>query len=87
MPGLPWAGWEWVAQLGRRSSCCWRRFAALTYITAIDAGGRPCPAAVDAIWWRQHDYPDLGRHGEDVFWGSLGNTLGGRGHFPRRQPG
>jgi uncharacterized protein involved in cysteine biosynthesis len=22
-----------------------------------------------------HDYPDLGRHGENVFWGSLGNTL------------
>jgi CysZ protein len=32
------------------------------------------PRLIDLV--AAHDYPELGRHGENVFWGSLGNTLG-----------
>jgi len=50
-------------------------FAALTYITAILlVAVFALPLLINLV--AAHDYPDLGRHGENVFWGSLGNTLG-----------
>jgi CysZ protein len=74
MPGLPWAGWEWVAQWAAVFLLL-AAFAALTYITAILlVAVFALPLLINLV--AAHDYPDLGRHGEDVFWGSLGNTLG-----------
>ena len=74
VPGLPWAGWEWVAQWAAVFLLL-AAFAALTYITAILlVAVFALPLLINLV--AAHDYPDLGRHGENVFWGSLGNTLG-----------
>jgi CysZ protein len=74
VPGLPWAGWEWVAQWAAVFLLL-AAFAALTYITAILlVAVFALPLLINLV--AAHDYPELGRHGENVFWGSLGNTLG-----------
>lgn len=73
LPQLPWSGWEWVAQWAAvfllLAAC-----AALVYITAIMlVAVFALPRLINLVAAR--DYTDLGRHGENVFWGSLGNTL------------
>ena len=74
VPGLPSAGWEWVAQWAAVFLLL-AAFASLTYITAILlVAVFALPLLINLV--AAHDYPDLGRHGENVFWGSLGNTLG-----------
>lgn len=74
VPGLPWAGWEWVAQWAAIFLLL-AAFAALVYFTAIVlVAVFALPRLVTLVAAR--DYPELGRHGENVFWGSLGNTLG-----------
>ena len=74
VPGLPWSGWEWVAHWAAIFLLL-AAFAALTYFTAIVlVAVFALPRLVSLVAAR--DYPDLGRHGENVFWGSLGNTLG-----------
>jgi uncharacterized protein involved in cysteine biosynthesis len=74
VPGLPWSGWEWVAHWAAIFLLL-AAFAALTYFTAIVlVAVFALPRLVSVVAAR--DYPDLGRHGENVFWGSLGNTLG-----------
>jgi uncharacterized protein involved in cysteine biosynthesis len=74
VPQLPWSGWEWVAQWAAVSLLL-AAFAALVYITAILlVAVFALPRLINQV--AAHDYPDLGRHGENVFWGSLGNTLG-----------
>lgn len=74
VPGLPWAGWEWVAQWAAVFLLL-AAFASLTYITAILlVAVFALPRLINLV--AAHDYPDLGRHGENVFRGSLGNTLG-----------
>lgn len=79
LPQLPWSGWEWVAQWAAAflllAAC-----AALVYITAIMlVAVFALPRLINLVAAR--DYPDLGRHGENVFWGSLGNTLGAGAMF------
>ena len=74
VPGLPWSGWEWVAHWAAIFLLL-ATFASLTYFTAIVlVAVFALPRLVTLVAAR--DYPDLGRHGENVFWGSLGNTLG-----------
>lgn len=74
VPGLPWAGWEWVAQWAAIFLLL-AAFASLTYFTAIMlVAVFALPRLVNMVAAR--DYPELGRHGENAFWGSLGNTLG-----------
>jgi uncharacterized protein involved in cysteine biosynthesis len=73
VPGLPWTGWEWVAQWAAIFLLL-AAFASLTYITAILlVAVFALPHLINLV--AAHDYPDLGRHGENVFRGSLGNTL------------
>jgi hypothetical protein len=73
-PPLPWAGWEWVAHWAAVFLLL-ATFASLVYITAILlVAVFALPRLIDLV--AAHDYPELGRHGENVFWGSLGNTLG-----------
>ena len=74
VPELPWSGWEWVAHWAAIFLLL-ATFASLTYFTAIVlVAVFALPRLVSLVAAR--DYPDLGRHGENVFWGSLGNTLG-----------
>ena len=74
VPELPWSGWEWVAHWAAIFLLL-ATFASLTYFTAIVlVAVFALPRLVTLVAAR--DYPDLGRHGENVFWGSLGNTLG-----------
>lgn len=74
LPQLPWSGWEWVAQWAA-AFLLLAAIAALVYITAIMlVAVFALPRLINLVAAR--DYPDLGRHGENVFWGSLGNTLG-----------
>ena len=73
VPQLPWSGWEWVARWAAVFLLL-AAFAALSYFTAILlVAVFALPRLVTLVAAR--DYPDLGRHGENVFWGSLGNTL------------
>ena len=73
VPQLPWSGWEWVAQWAAVFLLL-AAFAALTYITAILlVAVFALPLLINLV--AADHYPDLGRHGENVFWGSLGNTL------------
>ena len=74
VPQLPWSGWEWVAQWAAVFLLL-AAFAALVYFTAILlVAVVALPRLINLVAAR--DYPDLGRHGESVFWGSLVNTLG-----------
>ena len=73
VPQLPWSGWEWVAQWAGVFLLL-AAFAALTYFTAILlVAVFALPRLINLVAAR--DYPDLGRHGENVFRGSLTNTL------------
>ncbi|MCK9387412.1 MAG: EI24 domain-containing protein [Sulfuritalea sp.] len=74
LPGLPWSGWEWVGHWAAVFLLL-AAFASLVYFTAIVlVAVFALPNLVNLVAAR--DYPDLGRHGENAFWGSLGNTLG-----------
>jgi hypothetical protein len=74
VPQLPWSGWAWVAHWAAVFLLL-AAFASLVYFTAIFlVAVFALPRLVNLVAAR--DYPDLGRHGENVFWGSLGNTLG-----------
>jgi uncharacterized protein involved in cysteine biosynthesis len=73
VPQLPWAGWDWVAHWAAVFLLL-AAFASLVYFTAIFlVAVFALPSLVNLVATR--DYPDLGRHGENAFWGSLGNTL------------
>lgn len=73
VPGLRWSGWEWVAHWAAVFLLL-AGFAALTYLTAIFlVAVFALPSLIRLVAAR--DYPELGRHGENAFWGSLGNTL------------
>jgi CysZ protein len=73
VPQLPWSGWEWVAHWAAVFLLL-AAFASLVYFTAILlVAVFALPRLIDLVAAR--DYPDLGRHGENVFRGSLGNTL------------
>jgi len=74
VPALPWSGWEWVGHWAAIFLLL-AAFASLTYFTAIFlVAVFALPRLISLVAAR--DYPDLGRHGENVFWGSLANTLG-----------
>lgn len=74
VPELPWSGWEWVAHWAAVFLLL-AAFASLVYFTAIFlVAVFALPRLINLVAAR--DYPELGRHGENVFWGSLGNTLG-----------
>ncbi|MCF8197629.1 MAG: EI24 domain-containing protein [Sulfuritalea sp.] len=73
VPQLPWSGWEWVAHWAGVFLLL-AGFAALTYFTAVLlVAVFALPRLINLV--AAHHYPDLGRHGENVFWGSLLNTL------------
>ena len=74
VPELRWSGWEWVAHWAAVILLL-AAFAALIYFTAILlVAVFALPRLVNLV--AASHYADLGRHGENVFWGSLGNTLG-----------
>jgi hypothetical protein len=73
VPELPWSGWEWVAHWAAVFLLL-AAFASLVYFTAVFLVAMfVLPRLVNLVAAR--DYPDLGRHGENAFWGSLGNTF------------
>lgn len=73
VPQLPWLGWEWVAHWAAIFLLL-AAFASLVYLTAIFlVAVFALPRLVNLVAAR--DYPELGRHGENVFRGSLGNTV------------
>lgn len=79
LPVLPWSGWEWIAQWAAVFLLI-AVFAMLTYLTTILlVAVVALPMMVNTVAVR--DYPDLVRHGENVFWGSLRNTLVAGGIF------
>ena len=74
VPQLPWTGWEWVSQWAAVFLLL-AAFVALTYFSVVFlVAVFALPRLIDLV--ARRDYPDLGRHGENVFWGSLANTLG-----------
>lgn len=73
IPELPWSGWEWVSRWAAMFLLL-AAFASLTYLTALGlVAVVALPLLINQVAAR--DYPDLVRHGENAFWGSLGNTL------------
>ena len=74
VPQLPWSGWEWIAHWAAVFLLL-AAFATLTYMTALLlVAVVVLPGIINRVAAR--DYPELGRHGENVFWGSLGTSLG-----------
>lgn len=74
VPQLPWLGWEWVAHWAAVFLLL-AAFASLVYLTAIFlVAVFALPRLVNLVAAR--DYPDLGRHGENAFSGSLANSVG-----------
>ncbi len=79
VPNLPWAGWEWIARWAAMFLVL-AALASLIYITAMMLVAIfALPSLIRLVAMR--DYPELGRHGENVFWGSLANTLAAGGIF------
>lgn len=73
LPHLPWTGWDWLARWAGVFLLL-AVLAALTYITAtMLVAIFALPLLIRLV--AQRDYPELGRHGENVFWSSLGNTV------------
>lgn len=73
IPELPWSGWEWISRWAAMFLLL-AAFATLTYLTALGlVAVVALPLLIKLIAGR--DYPDLVRRGENVFWGSLINTL------------
>ena len=74
VPTLPWTGFEWVAQWAAMFLLI-AGFVALFYFTTILLVAIVVlPGLITRV--ARQDYPDLGRHGENVFIGSLLTTLG-----------
>ena len=79
LPILPWSGWEWVSQWAGVFLLL-AMLAMLTYLTTILlVAVVALPMIVNTVALR--DYPDLVRHGENVFWRSLRNTVVAGGIF------
>lgn len=73
IPELPWSGWEWISRWAAMFLLL-AAFATLTYLTALGlVAVVALPLLIKLIAGR--DYPDLAHRGENVFWGSLINTL------------
>jgi CysZ protein len=73
IPTLPWSGWELLAQWAAVFLLL-AAFATLTYVTAlILVAVVALPLLISSIGAR--DYPDLVHRGENVFIGSLANTM------------
>lgn len=73
IPELPWSGWEWISRWAAMFLLL-AAFATLTYLTAVGlVAVVALPLLIKLISAR--DYPDLVHRGENVFWGSLLNTL------------
>lgn len=73
IPELPWSGWEWISRWAAMFLLL-AAFATLTYLTAVGLVAIVAlPLLIKLISVR--DYPDLVHRGENVFWGSLLNTL------------
>ncbi len=79
VPQLPWSGWEWVSRWATVFLLL-AALAALIYLTAMTlVAVFALPLLIRLVALR--DYPELGRHGENAFMASLGNTLAAGGIF------
>jgi uncharacterized protein involved in cysteine biosynthesis len=79
LPSFNFSVWPWLAHWAAVFLVV-AGFASLVYATAlllVAVIGLPRMLAIVAA----RDYPDVARHGENAFWGSLGNTLGTTGIF------
>lgn len=79
LPAFEGAVWPWLAHWAAVFLLV-AAFGALTYATAlvlVATVALPRMLALVAA----RDYPDIGRHGQNAFWGSLGNTLSAGGIF------
>jgi MFS family permease len=79
LPNLEGETWAWLAHWAAVFLLI-AAFASLVYATAlllIALVGLPRMLSIVAA----RDYPDVLRHGENAFWGSLGNTLAATGIF------
>jgi uncharacterized protein involved in cysteine biosynthesis len=79
LPSFDWAVWPWLAHWAAAFLLV-AAFGSLVYATAVllvAVVGLPRMLALVAA----RDYPDVLRHGENAFWGSLGNTLAATGIF------
>lgn len=73
LPVIPWSGWQWLGDVAAGfllvATC-----GALIYCTTLMLVGTvSLPLMMARVAAR--DYPDLQRHGENAFWGSIANTL------------
>jgi hypothetical protein len=79
LPDVQGEIWSWLAHWAA-GFLLLAAFASLVYATAlllVAVVGLPRMLALVAA----RDYPDVLRHGENAFWGSLGNTLAATGIF------
>jgi CysZ protein len=73
IPVLPWSGWEWLSQWAA-TFLLFGVFIAMSYVTTLAMVAIVIlPGLINLV--ARRDYPDLARHGENVFWGSLVTTV------------
>ena len=79
LPALPWAGWDWIADWAA-SFLVLVAVVSLIYVTTVLLVAIVAlPLMVSRV--AAAEFHELGRHGENVFMGSLGNTLGATSLF------
>jgi CysZ protein len=79
LPTLPWSGWEWISQWAGGFLLIVLLLMLIYLTTIMLVAMVALPLMVNKI--ALQDYPDLSRHGEQVFWRSLRNTLVAGGIF------
>jgi uncharacterized protein involved in cysteine biosynthesis len=73
LPGIPWSSWQWLGDFAAGFLMFVTLGAAIYATTLILVGALSLPLMMARV--AERDYPDLVRHGENAFWGSVANTL------------
>jgi uncharacterized protein involved in cysteine biosynthesis len=73
LPAMAWSGWQWLGDVAAGFLMIVTLGALIYCTTLILVGAVSLPLMMAQVAAR--DYPDLGRHGENAFWGGIANTL------------
>ncbi|MFY9329367.1 MAG: EI24 domain-containing protein [Georgfuchsia sp.] len=73
LPAMSWSGGQWIGSIAANFLLIVTLGAMIYCTTLILVGTVSLPLMMARIAAR--DYPDLQRHGENAFWGSIANTL------------
>ena len=73
LPTFSWSGWQWLGDVAAGFLLVASLGAGIYVTTLLLVGAVALPLMMARVAAR--DYPDLGRHGRNAFWGGIANTL------------